>query len=634
MATINWDHSKKAEALRSVPNKPGVYLFKDKAGKVLYVGKALSLRKRLQSYFRKSSNLTARIETMLEKMTSLDFYTTDTELEAIFLECNLIKEHRPDFNVSYRDDKSFPYLAVTVSDEYPRFYVTRETHHKGTKYYGPFTKAWAVRETLDTLRRVFPVCTCSSGKFRRLRATRSACLDYHIRKCAGPCIDAVSRDEYRALVKGATDFLEGKTDKIMRKLRREMEEAAQAQEFERAGVIRNRLVAAEAVLERQKIVSNKKVNEDIVGLAVEGDSGSAQIFQVRHGKLLGSQNFLISTGAEGDFGAIGEQGSLKTLTPDEAARRNILSSFLTRYYATASLIPPIVLIPEALGGEQEALEEWLTLAQERKVRLLVPQRGRRKELLDLAQKNAAQALALQKTKQPEAERVVRELIELQRELDLTEPPARIEAYDISNTGGREAVGSLVVLENGRPKKDDYRRFTIRGISEQDDYAMMKQVVKRRFSRKPSGDEKFGGRPDLILIDGGKGHLTAALQALAELGLGDIRIIALAKGEEELYLPGRRHAQSWPKTSGALNILRRVRDEAHRFAVSHHRGRRSRAMVSSPLDSVPGIGPKRKEQLLRGLGSKKVVEATLNDLRELLPEPLAERVFARFHPDDS
>lgn len=593
------------KVLSKVPNKPGVYLFKDADGEVLYVGKARSLRKRVQSYFR--SNLEPRIETMVEKMAGFVFYTTDNEVEAIFLECNLIKKYRPDFNVSYRDDKSYPFLAVTVDEDYPRFYVTRETRRKGPRYFGPYTKAWAVRETLDTLRRVFPVCTCSKSNFKRLKATGSACLDYHIKKCAGPCIDAISQTEYRKLVEEAMDFLAGRSSTVLRKLERDMNDTAAKLQYEKARVIRDRLAAARAVLEKQKIVSAAKVNEDIIGLATEGEDASAQVFQVRQGKLVGSQSFHLSVGAE----AGSEDG--------------VLSSFLKHYYSATTSTPPLILVPLPLA-EVEALEGWLSKNRGKQVRLHRPERGRKRKLMEMAQKNAVHTLAVYKTRRPESERLASELGELQEKLGLTKAPKIVEAYDISTLRGLESVGSMVVFENGRPRKDRYRRFRVKDIDGQDDYAMMKQVLARRFQRARTPDKKFAAAPDLILVDGGKGQLTAALEALRESGLEDLNVVALAKEEEEVYLPGERLSRRWPQASGALSFLRRARDEAHRFAVSYHRGRRGRRMVESPLDEISGMGPKRKERLLKGLGGKRVSEASLEELRELLPKALAAKVF--------
>ncbi len=595
------------EQLNKVPDKPGVYVFKDASAQVLYIGKGRSLRKRMRSYFQKEL-YSPKTQRMIDKTVDFDIYVTENEVEALILEADLIKRSKPTFNVTFRDDKSYPFLAITVKDTFPRVTLTREVHRAGTIYYGPYTRAYAIRETLDTLRRIFPIRNCSSAKFARHKTRKSPCLEYHIKRCLGPCADLVSKEQYALMVKRICTFLEGSQDEVLNELESDMKEASQRMEFERAARIRDRIDAAKHVLERQRIISTSKQDHDVIAAAEDEQLACVELLAIRQGKLVGTENFIMNRGS-GD----------------------ILSSFVKQYYLTASSIPPRILLPYAVE-DQKLLADWLTQKRGKKVEVKVPVRGDKKELIKLAEENAVHAFELEKTRH-EYERRKRDkaLSELREYLKLPALPSRIECFDISTIMGKESVGSMVVFENARAKKEGYRRFKVKWVPDQNDFAMMQEVIERRFKRGMEESE-FAVSPDLVLVDGGKPQLSAALNALNSLGVKDIPVAALAKREEELYLPGKGVPVQLPEDSEALYLLKRIRDEAHRFAVAYHRGLREKAMVRSIFDEIPGVGKERKKQLLERFGSAKgVANASLAELEEVLPDRIALRIYNYLHP---
>ncbi len=597
--------SKSALEWRNLPQRPGVYLFKDKDGQVLYVGKAGSLKKRVSSYFSSPSRLTFKQQVMLEKAEQLDFYVTDSEVEALLLENNLIKEHRPPYNVMLRDDKSYPYLAVTLGDEYPRVTVTRRLHIDGAKYFGPFTKAKALRQTLDVLRRLFPLRTCRRKEPGR--SSGSPCLYFEIGKCLAPCTGRVSPETYRAVVKELCDFLEGGADKVLLKLEKEMKDAANNLNFEKAALLRDKLTVAKQVVQRQKMVTLSRADFDLVGFYQEDELIYFKVFLVRKGRLVGSRGVILE-GVEDGF----------------------LEEFLKRFYVE-NPVPPAIYLPKPVT-EEELIKSFLEKKRGGKVRLVVPRSGQRRELLEMTQRNAVYAYRTYKLRGKAPAQIASEVIEqLQQRLGLSKLPYRIECFDVSNLRGAKAVASMVVFEDARPKKRDYRRFRIKEVLTQDDFQMMKEAVSRRLKRLQEGEDKWGQKPDLIVVDGGKPQLKAALEALEETGLaGEIPVVALAKREEELYLPNRREPVRWPLASLSLRLLQHLRDESHRFALAYHRKLRDKEFSRSYLEEVPGVGRRRAQLLLNTFGSAKGVgEASLKDLKKVLPSSVAVKVYDFF-----
>jgi len=600
------------ERLDSLPTKPGVYLMKDEAGQVIYVGKAVNLRNRVRSYFHASAMHPPKVQRLVERIADVEFIVTDSEVEALILEANLIKKYRPRYNVRLKDDKRYPYIKVTWQEDYPRVYVVRRVEQDGARYYGPFTASWAVHETLDLLRKLFPYVTCRrpfTGKAKR------ACLYYHIGLCPGPCIGAISKEEYRAGIEQLCLFLEGKADRLIRSLREGMMAAAEALEFERAARLRDQLQAVERVVQRQKVVLPGGGDQDVIALARDDGLACVQVFLVREGRLVGREYFLLE-GTEGE--GVG----------------HVLSSFLQQFYQGASYIPPEILLPEP-AEEAEVLEEWLRARRGGKVALRVPRRGRKRELVALAATNARETLAsLRAAWESEAARSVSALAELQEALEMTRAPARIEGYDISDIQGTAATGSMVVFVQGKPRKSHYRRFRIKTVEGADDYAMMREVLRRRFQRameeQPLGTRQASAwktLPDLVLVDGGKGQLGVAVEVLREFGLEEqVAVIALAKEREEVFLPGRPEPLRLPPDSPALHLLQRIRDEAHRFAVAYHRRMREKKALASLLEEIPGIGPKRRKALLQRFGSLEAIRAA--SLEELASLPGMTREAAR------
>lgn len=590
------------EQLSSIPPKPGVYLMKDEKGKVIYVGKAVNLRNRVRSYFHASADHSPKTHYLRQDIADLDFIVTASELEALILECNLIKKHQPRYNVRLKDDKRYPYIKITWQEPYPRIYTVRQMQNDGAKYYGPFTATWAVSQTLDLLRKIFPYLTCKreiTGQDKR------ACLYYHIGRCPGPCIGAVSQEEYRALVSQICRFLEGKSEEIVDDLRAQMTTASERLEFERAAALRDQIAALERVIERQRVVSSALADEDVIAFARQDGDACVQVFFIRRGKLIGREYFVL----EG--------------TADEDARQ-IMTSFVKQFYDKAAYVPSEILLQSDID-EALIIQSWLRSRRGTKVALTVPRRGQKKELVQMAAENAAETLAhlraqwlLDESKSVEA------LAELQEHLELAQPPARIECYDISNIQGQAATGSMVVFVKGVPRKSDYRRFKIRTVEGADDYAMMKEVLRRRFRRatgetekeaKLTEDKPWTILPDLIVVDGGRGQLNTALEVLDEYGLREaVPVVGLAKEREEIFAPGQPSPILLPRNSQGLFLMQRIRDEAHRFALQHHRRLREKKTLTSTLEEIPGIGSKRRQALLKHFGSlERIREATLEEL---------------------
>jgi len=534
-----------AEQLKQLPARPGVYLFKDVGGNILYVGKAASLRSRVKSYFGGGGRLNEKLKRLVARVAELDFYLTGSEQEALILECNLIKKHRPRYNVSLKDDKTFPYLRISLDEDWPGVYVTRRLEEGGGRYFGPFASARSVRRTLKVIQGIFPFRGCYraiTGKDPR------PCLDYYIHRCAGPCVGAVSRQEYRQVIKQVVLFLEGRRGEVVKQLEEKMNRAAECQDYERAALYRDQIEAIHRVIEGQRIAAAVRGEQDVIAFASEGDRAYAQVFFIRGGKLIGRESF-----------------ALRGARSEEPA--GIMTGFVEQFYSTSTYVPPLVLLQHPVE-DAAVIEGWLGGKRGSRVRLQVPRRGDRKRLVDIVAENARQGLEQMKIKQLAApSALAAALDEIKRELRLPDMPSRIEGYDISNIQGLAAVGGMVVFEEGKPRPAHYRRFKIKTVSGADDYAMLGEVLRRRFKRGRHGSASGGWAviPDLILIDGGKGQLNAALKAMADCGVGSVPAIGLAKENEEIFLPRRAQPVVLPPTSPGLQLLQRVRDEAHRFA---------------------------------------------------------------------
>jgi len=605
--------------LEGLPVKPGCYLMKDSQGQVIYVGKAINLRSRVRSYFHASSSHSSKIAEMVEHIADIEWIVVGSELEALILEMNLIKRHQPKYNVRLKDDKRFPYVRVTWADDYPKVMMTRKVVEDGSRYFGPYTSVWAVHKTLDVLRKIFPYLTCDrviTGEDQR------ACLYYDIKLCLAPCIGAVTKEGYRRMIQDLCRFLQGHTDPIVTRLQNEMDSASARLDYERAAMIRDQLEAIDRVVEGQKVVTQDRIDTDVIAFARDEHDACVQVFFIRGGKLIGREYFVLDG----------------TQTAEDV---ELVESFIKQFYTKATTIPARVLLPMDVE-EAGIIEAWLRDRRGgKKVALHVPRRGAKKELVELAAENAADTLASLRA-QWEADRSkhVQALAELQAALELDAPPNRIECYDISNLQGTAAAGSMVVFEQGAPEKRLYRKFTIRSVEGQDDFASMEEVLDRRFRRwqtsreeagKPGGklDPAFGRLPDLLIVDGGKGQLNRAQQVLQRYQLEDqITLCGLAKRHEELYLSENPDPVILPRRSPALFLIQRVRDEAHRFAVSHHRTRRRKAGLASQLDAIQGIGPARRKQLLKTFKDLEGIRsASLHDLAALpgIDEELAQRI---------
>jgi excinuclease ABC subunit C len=608
----------------SIPTAPGVYRFRDEHRRVVYVGKAKNLRARLTSYFQDIGNLHPRTASMVTSAASVEWTVVATEVEALQLEYSWIKEYDPRFNVKYRDDKSYPWLAVTLNEEFPRVMVGRGAKKKGVRYFGPYSHAWAIRETVDLLLRVFPMRSCSNGVFKRSSQIGRPCLLGYIGKCAAPCVGRVTAEEHREIVEDFCDFMGGQTTAFLKRVEKEMYAASEAMDFERAARLRDDLGALNRALEKQAVVLGDGTDADVIAFAEDPLEVAVQIFIVRGGRVRGQRGWVADKVDDADTGDLVER-FLQQLYTDE----------------TAEGVPREVLVP-ALPEDREALEEWLSSMKGSRVQIRVPQRGAKLALQETVGRNALQALGLHKTKRAsDLTTRNRALEEIQSALELPGAPLRIECYDISNLQGTEVVGSMVVFEDGLARKSEYRRFVVRGVEGQNDVASMHEVITRRFRRLlderaetgefgegPDADsdgpmlidpdtgrpKKFAYVPGLVVVDGGPPQVAAAQRALDELGIDDVPVCGLAKRLEEVWLPGQDDPVVLPRTSEGLYLLQRIRDEAHRFAITHHRSRRSKSMVESVLDDVPGLGEVRRKSLLRQFGSlKKLRAATVDEI---------------------
>ena len=571
------------QQLKTLPAKPGVYLFKDKEGKVIYVGKAANLKSRVRSYFGAPSSPTSKMQRLVAKIQDFEFIVTNSEQEALILECTLVKKYVPQYNVQLKDSKTFPYLKINLNEDWPGVYVTRRIQKDGSRYFGPFASAGSVRKTLRLIKKVFHFRSCSKridGKGKR------PCLNYYIHRCLGPCIGAVEKREYREVINQVILFLQGKQELVLRELNARMKAAAQQLQFEKAALLRDQIQAIEKVIEGQRIAITLRGEQDIIALAQDGSQAYVELFLVRNSKLVGRDHFIM----EGIY--------------DESPGQ-IITSFVKQYYASASYIPPLILLQHQVD-EPAMLSEWLGQQRGNRVELRVPQRGARKKLVDTVAENAVRGLELAQAKEMTPEAISSALTELKSRLHLPKMPRRIECYDISNIQGALAVGSMVVLEKGRPKPAHYRRFRIKTVNSADDYAMIQETLRRRFKHGLAGEDAWAA-PDLVLIDGGRGQLNSALEVRQELGLESIPVVSLAKQNEEVFIPGDPRPAYMAKDSPALHILQRARDEAHRFAISYHQKLRHKETTMSALDAIPGIGPRRKGALLRKFGSIEAIK---------------------------
>ncbi|MEJ2634557.1 MAG: excinuclease ABC subunit UvrC [Calditrichia bacterium] len=602
------------EKLDNLSTQPGVYQFFNVSGKVIYVGKAKNLRSRVRSYFQDSRNLDPKTRALVKNVADLQVIIVDNEVEALILESNLIKKHKPRYNVILRDDKSYPYIRIT-NEPFPRVFVTRKIIRDGSRYLGPYTDVKHLRRIMKILHKIFPIRSCKYHLDEKsIRALRyKVCLDYHIKRCQGPCEGLVSQEEYHHMIHQVEQFLKGKTKDLVQELRNLMQREAEKQNFERAARLRDQIEMIENyAFNGQKVAMTDFEDRDVVAVAVEGEDACSVVFKVRDGKVVGRQHFYMEGVAE---------------KPME----EVIEQFVQQYYVETDYLPQQVLIPKDLGEQDRVIGEWLSRQAGHRVELVVPQIGEKKKLMNLCQKNARfllDELLLQKFKKKDY--LAYNVRALQKDLKLENPPVRIEAFDISNFQGRDAVASMVCFVNGKPHKSDYRHFKIRSKDTPDDFAMMREVVHRRYKRLLDETQEF---PDLIMVDGGKGQLSSAVQVLKELHVTDQPIIGLAKRLEEVFVPGHSDPQNIPKSSAGLKLLQQVRDESHRFAITYHRKVRDKRTMKSPLDDVMGIGEKRKQQLLKTFGSlKKIREASQEELvsKGKLPKNVAEDLFRFFH----
>jgi excinuclease ABC subunit C len=610
--------------LAHLPDRPGVYLMKDAKGEVLYVGKAQSLRSRVRSYWQKQAPGTRgevhRIRQVIDRVADLEVTEVDSVSEALLLEANLIKRFKPRFNIRLKDDKSYPYIKVTLADDFPRVERTRKLPSDGSRYFGPYASASSVDEAMNLVRRLFPFRTCTIDIREGVNALPRPCLLYHIKRCQGPCVGEISRAAYRRDIGQIELFLEGNADALVDGLRHEMIVASEAEQYEKAAVVRDKIRAIERTMESQKMAAFARTELDLVAMARKDDQAAVQLFVVRNGKMLGRDVFFLDAHHD---------------VPDE----DVLSQFLLQYYARATSVPREVLVPRSVT-ETADLEAFLALRRGSAVHLRTPQRGEKRELMDLAVRNAQETLAREAARWLADEgRTLGALEELAAALRLPGPPMRIECYDISNFQGAQSVGSMVVFEEGRPRTGEYRRFQIKTVQGPNDFASHQEVLRRRFRRASQGEEgteeeRRWAMPDLVIIDGGRGQVSAAREVLEELGLADLPMVGLAKEREELILPDRDEPVVLPVTSQALYLVQRLRDEAHRFAITYHRNLRNKRTVKSALDELPGVGPKRKRELLKVFGSaKRVREAPVEQIAAVpgIGRSLAEKIKAGLEP---
>ncbi len=597
-----------SDRLRAAPAKPGVYIMRGRSGSVLYVGKAAKLRNRLRSYFAKKANHPPKIRELVRRVVEFEYIVTESEQEALLLECNFIKQNKPPYNARLKDDKSYPFIKVDLTEDFPQVYITRTVKRDGSRYFGPFASASSVRRTLALLKKLFPYRSCTktiTGKDPR------PCLDFYINRCVGPCVGAVDKEQYREVIDQVFLFLDGKADRVLKSLESRMLAASELLEFERAATLRDQIQAIEKVHEGQKVLRHSSETLDLIAFSTDAAEAWMEVFFIRQGKLVGRDHFIMT--------------STQDDTPGE-----ILSAFVKQFYEVNPYVPPRILVQEELV-DMEAIQAWLTEKRGSKVRIYSPQRGEKRRLMRMVAENAEEGMEQRRVQTATEENALgRAMAELQEALNLPTLPRRMECYDISNTQGSNPVGSMVVFEEGKAKSSDYRKFKIKGVDGVDDYSMMREMLTRRFQRladphakvkeadngEPTQSEgqAWQQAPDLVLIDGGKGHLGAALQVFLELGITSIPLASLAKENEELFVPQTPEPIVLPRTSPALFLVQRLRDEAHRFAITYHRQRRSKKSTASALDHVPGIGPKRRQMLIRQFGSVQGVrEATLEDV---------------------
>jgi excinuclease ABC subunit C len=616
----------------SIPTTPGSYQFKDELGRVLYVGKASNLRSRLSSYFQDAAVMHPRTAAMVATASTLEWIEVRNELEALMLEYSLIKQHRPRFNVRLMDDKSYPFLAVTIDEQWPRAVVMRGTKRKGTRYFGPYAHAWAIRETLDLLLRTFPVRTCSQGKFNQHQRLGKPCLLFHIEKCSGPCVGEVDNDQYSAYVQGLTSFLDGDNEAIVETLEREMMQASHDLEFEKAARLRDRLGGVRRAMETQLMVGERSEDFDLLGFVDDDLQAAVQVFYVRKGRVVGRKGFILDKAEDLTSAALVEE-IIKGIYGEDPPLG----------------IPGLVLVTHA-PESVSVIEQWLTHHRGSLVEVRIPQRGDKKALMETVVNNARDEFVRHRMKRATDHNArSRALSELQDILQLPEAPLRIECYDMAHLQGTDYVGSMVVMEDGLANKREYRRFRIKDVQGNNDYAAMKEVLFRRLSAyvherdemsldTQSRPGKFVYPPQLLLVDGGKGQLGVAIEVVQELGLADeIPVAAIAKKFEEIYIPGRSEPIRIPRGSESLFLLQRIRDEAHRFANTFHKESRSKRMVASSLEGIAGLGEVRAKRLVKELGSVKAVRnASLEDLLGLvwLPDTVARNIYTHLHGQES
>jgi excinuclease ABC subunit C len=603
--------------LARLPDHPGVYLFKDAAGGVLYVGKAQSLRHRVRSYWQRRGPRGGSWGVFsIDQVVSIEWTLTDTVSEALLLEANLIKRHQPTYNARLKDDKSYPFIKVTLADDFPRIERTRRLVQDGSRYFGPYASVTSVDSAMDLIRRLFPFRTCTIPIRDGERALSRPCLLYDIKRCQGPCIQAISKADYRRDIEQVMLFLEGRQEQVARHLRREMETASEALDYERAAALRDQLRAVERTTESQKMAAYARTQQDVLGLARGPGEAAVQLFVVRGGRMIGRDVFTLVSRPE---------------VPDD----EVLAAFIKQYYASAASIPPVILVASP-PAEAEELEAFLSERRGARARLIVPRRGEKRQLVALAARNAEEALARDQARRlADRGQLLGALEELADALGMAAAPVRVECYDISTIQGTDTVGSMVVFVDGRPAPGQYRRFRIRTVQGTDDFASHREVLRRRFRRAAlemeegtSADEARWRMPDLVLIDGGKGQVSAAKEVLDDLGLHDLPLAGIAKQREELFLPGVRDPVVLPATSAALQLVQRLRDEAHRFAITYHRTLRGKRQTRSAFDELPGVGPKRRRALLRAFGSvRRIREASVEELAAVpgIGRGLAERL---------